>query len=248
MIRPMVIKVGGHEISDTAFLEQLARYLQRVSSPVVLVHGGGKEISTMQEKLGITPQYLDGVRITDAVSLDVVTMVLCGTVNKRVVQCLNRHGIDALGLSGIDYQLVQAQKMPHEHVDMAYTGEVLSVRRGVLEPLLERGVLPVIAPICYGAEHAYNVNADHVAGAIASAIGAERVVFLTNVEGVLVDDRVAASLTVQQAQSLIHEGIIYGGMIPKVQTALNSLQRGVRRAAITNLTGLQSHGGTVFEQ
>jgi acetylglutamate kinase len=129
---------------------------------------------------------------------------------------------------------------------MGYTGVVKSVRGEVLREMLDQGITPVIAPICLGSESVFNVNADHVAGAIAGAIEASRVVFLTNVEGVLVDGDVMFDLTPERTSELIQEGIIFGGMIPKVQTALHVLGAGVPQAAITNLAGLRTHGGTVF--
>ncbi|MBZ0290250.1 MAG: acetylglutamate kinase, partial [Anaerolineae bacterium] len=165
---------------------------------------------------------------------------------KRLVRTLIAGGLDALGLSGVDRGLVRAEKMAHPTVDMGYTGVVKSVRGDILQALLDAQVTPVIAPISLGADSAYNVNADHVAGAVARAIGAAQVVFLTNVEGVLVDGSVVSSLTPERAQALIADGTIFGGMIPKVETALHALDEGVPQAVITNLTGLRTHGGTIF--
>lgn len=245
-VQPVVIKIGGNELDDPTFLEALAPAVKRLDAPVIIVHGGGKEISALQKALGIEPRYLDGVRVTDAESLAVVEMVLCGTVNTRLVRLLLAAGLDAVGMSGVDRGLIRAEKMPHPAEDMGFTGEVKAVRADVLQDLLEQRVTPVIAPISLGTDSAYNVNADHVAGAVAAAVGAEKIVFLTNVEGVLVDGQVARTITQEAAQSLIADGTIFGGMIPKVQTALSVLERGVPQAVITNLNGLQTHGGTVF--
>lgn len=242
----IVLKIGGNEIDDAVFLAELADVIRGHNVPVVIIHGGGKEISTLQQQLGIEPRYLDGIRITDAPSLAIVQMVLCGAVNKRLVHTLVNSGVDALGLSGVDRGSIQAAKMQHPTQDMGFTGEVTLVRRDVLLDLLAKGVTPVIAPLCLGADSIYNVNADHVAGAVAAAIQADRVVFLTNVEGVLVDGQPVKSLSIEQTQAFIADGTIFGGMIPKVKTALDSLNRGVQRAVITNLAGLKSHGGTVF--
>lgn len=246
MMKPILIKIGGHEIADSAFLAELASVIKSLDVPVVIVHGGGKEISAMQEKLGIEPYYIDGVRVTDAQSLEVVTMMLCGLVNKRLVGTLVNHGVDAQGLSGVDRGLIRAEKMPHDSVDMGYTGEVVAVRGDALCAMLNQGIVPVIAPICYGAESHFNVNADHVAGAVAAAIGADRAIFITNVEGVLVENNVKASLTSDETNALIADGTIFGGMIPKVKTVLHTLKSGVPKAVITNLSGLKTHGGTVF--
>ena len=242
----ILIKVGGHEVEDAAFLNGLADTIKALNQRVIIVHGGGKEISALQEKLGIEPRYLDGVRITDAASLSVVEMVLCGIVNKRLVRHLVAGGVDALGMSGVDRGLIFAQKMPHPTVDMGLTGKVMAVRCDALFDLLERGITPVIAPICMGRDTNYNVNADHVAGAVAKAVGASRAVFLTNVEGVLVSGQVAPALTEAQAKSLILDGTIFGGMIPKVETALQALSEGVPQVVITNLAGLKTGGGTAF--
>jgi acetylglutamate kinase len=244
----MVIKLGGHEVEDPAFLSEFASVTKNLSTRVVIVHGGGKEISTLLEQLGIQPRFLDGVRITDAATLGVVEMVLSGAVNKRVVRHLVAAGVDALGLSGIDRGLIYAAKMQHPTVDMGFTGTVVAVRYDVLFDLLQRDVTPVIAPICLGADSNYNVNADHLAGAIAAALKTEQVIFLTNVEGVLVNGQLMPNLTEEQARSLIADGTIFGGMIPKVQTALKALDDGVPRAVITNLSGLRANRGTTFHK
>ena len=248
MVAPMVIKIGGNEIDDPGFLDHLAEALSAVQVPVVIVHGGGKEISHLQQVMGIEPRYLEGVRITDAPSLAIVEMVLCGTVNTRLVRRLVAAGIDALGMSGVDRGLMTARPMQREGHDMGFTGEVEQVRGHILLDLLAQGVTPVIAPISLGPDSAYNVNADHAAGAIAASIGASKVIFLTNVEGVLVNGAVVAGLTSQRAHDLIQDGTIFGGMIPKVQTALHALASGVPEAVITNLKGLQTQGGTAFTE
>ncbi len=246
MPAPILIKVSGHELDDPAYLTTFAAAIRGLKAPTVVVHGGGAEISALQKVMGIEPRYLDGVRITDAESLKVVEMVLCGSVNKRLVRVLLQAGLEALGLSGVDQGLVRAEKMPHPQQDMGFTGRVVAARGDVLLRLLEAGITPVVAPVCLGEGTNYNVNADHVAGALAKAIQAERVIFLTNVEGVLVNGQVRSSLTPAETEALIADGTIFGGMIPKVQTALYALETGVSRAVITNLAGLQAGTGTVF--
>jgi acetylglutamate kinase len=245
-MRPIVLKVSGHELSDHAYLTLFALTIAELKQPTIIVHGGGKEISSLQKSLGIEPQYLDGVRITDKESLDLVTMVLAGLINKRLVRYLIAVGLEAQGLSGVDRGLIRANKMPHPTVDMGFTGEVESVRGEILRDLLSQGIIPVIAPVCLGEDTEYNVNADHVAGAIASSIDAERLIFLSNVEGVISDKQLLRSLSPAATEKLIEDGTIYGGMIPKVQTALEALSKGVERAVITDLAGLKTHGGTVF--
>lgn len=248
MPAPIVIKISGHELDSPDFLAELAATLKHFDTPVVIVHGGGKEITALQTRLGIEPRYVDGLRITDAESLALVEMVLCGTVNKRIVRTLVNAGIDAVGLSGVDGGLVSADKMTHESVDMGYTGEVTAVRVDLLVDMLDQGITPVIAPICLGEDSNFNVNADHVAGAVAAALEAEKLVFVSNVEGVLKDGAVIPQLTPNQVGEMIADGTIFGGMIPKVKTALESLAEGVAQAVITNLKGLSSGGGTVFAE
>ncbi|PJF22615.1 MAG: acetylglutamate kinase [Phototrophicales bacterium] len=241
--RPIIIKVSGHEISDKAFLRQFATVIYNLSEPVIIVHGGGAEISTMQQTLGIEPQYINGIRITDERSMDVVSMVLAGLINKRVVQHLIAAGVDAWGISGVDNGLIRAREIQD------YTGEVVSVKAAMLYKLLDQHITPVIAPVCLGdATHGiYNVNADHVAGAIGATINANKIIFITNVPGVLKNGTLLKTLNATQAQSLIADGTISGGMIPKVQTALHMLEMGIQQAVITDLDGLTSHGGTVIE-
>lgn len=242
--KPIVLKIGGHEIADEAFLAQLAETVRDLQRPIVIVHGGGAEISALQTSLDITPRYEQGVRVTDAHSLTVVQMVLCGIVNKRLVHRLSNVGVDAVGISGVDHRLITARKMPHPEIDMGYTGIIEQVRPHILHNLLAQNITPIIAPLCYGEDAIYNVNADHVAGAVATAIQAESVVFLTNVAGVLVHGQTLSHLTPHQAHTYIQQGIITGGMIPKVRTALDALEKGVPRAMITNLAGLRHHTGT----
>lgn len=246
--QPIVIKIGGHEINDHAFLSALASVLMNFTAPVVIIHGGGAEISELQKLMGIEPQYINGIRVTDAASLKVVEMVLCGVVNKRLVRYLVEVGIDAVGISGVDRGIIQANKMQHAQQDMGFTGAISHVRGEAITAMLNDGITPVIAPVSLGkdAPVAYNVNADHVAGAVAAAIGAEKLVFITNVEGVLIEGAVQPLLDAAQADALVLEGIIVGGMIPKVKTALGALEAGVPQAVITNLDGLATDGGTVF--
>lgn len=245
-MQPILVKVSGHELDDPAYLADFAAAIKALNAPTVVVHGGGAEITAMQKVMGIEPRYLDGVRITDQDSLKIVEMVICGTVNKRLVRVLLNVGIDALGLSGVDRGLVRARPMQVTGHDMGFTGEVVSVRGDVLLKLLEQGITPVVSPVSLGDNSNLNVNADHVAGALAAAINATRVVFLTNVEGVLVDNRVVPTLSPEQTQQLIDAGTIFGGMIPKVKTALHALEMGVHSAVITNLKGLAANGGTIF--
>ncbi len=243
---PVVLKIGGHDLRNEAFLRELAVVVRDLRLPLVLVHGGGAEIADLQRQMGIEPRYLQGVRVTDAESLALVEMVLCGLVNKRLVRFLVQAGVDALGMSGVDRGLLRARQMPHDEVDMGFTGEVNEVNANVIHELLAGGITPVVAPLCLGPDCAFNVNADHVAGALAVAIGVSRIVFLTNVPGVLQDGKLIEEMDARQTRELVGSGIIHGGMIPKVETALQALTTGVPQALVTDLAGLRQNTGTLF--
>jgi acetylglutamate kinase len=246
MTTPIVLKIGGNDLDNPQFIDALANTVKNSPVPVVIVHGGGKEISQMQQHLGLEPRYVDGLRVTDDVALYVAQMVLCGIVNKRIVQALQRVGVEAQGISGMDRGLIQAQKMHHPAGDLGRVGEITHVRHELLTELLNDGVTPVIAPISLGDDGAYNVNADHAAGAVARALGASKVVFVTNVPGVLHNDALVSQLTPDCAHTLINDGIIHGGMLPKVSTALKLLSNDVPEVMITNLDGVLSGMGTAI--
>ncbi|MDZ4763851.1 MAG: acetylglutamate kinase [Chloroflexota bacterium] len=247
-----VIKISGSELDDPVYVERFAQIVRNLDAPPVIVHGGGKEISEMQRRMNIEPRYFDGVRMTDAESLVLVEMVLCGTINKRLVRVLVNAGIDALGMSGVDRGMIRADKMrfaAYLDMDMGFTGVVTSVRAEVVRDYLNARWTPVIAPICMGATTNYNVNADHVAGAVAGSIGAERLIFLSNVLGVLDKNKtLIPALNATQTASLIADGTIFGGMIPKVRVALEALERGAQTVVIGNLDTLATGVGTTFTQ
>jgi acetylglutamate kinase len=242
----LVLKVGGNEIDDPVFLAGFARAIAAMRETPVVVHGGGKEIADLQTKLGLTPRFVDGLRVTDEASLAVAEMVLSGRVNKRVVAALLGAGVDAIGLSGVDRGVVRVEKMAHPAGDLGRVGRVVSVRAVALRELTDRRIVPALSPISLGDDGAYNVNADSVACAVARAMNAEAVVFVTNVPGVLRDGRVIASLSPRQAEALIEEKVINGGMIPKVRAALDAVSGGARAARVTNLDGLANGAGTTF--
>jgi acetylglutamate kinase len=212
----------------------------------VIVHGGGKEIADLQLKFGLTPRFVEGLRVTDETSLAIAEMVLSGRVNKRIVAALLNAGADAIGLSGVDRGVVRVEKMQHPAGDLGRVGQVVAVRGEVLSDFVARRIVPVVSPISLGPEGAYNVNADSVACAIASVLNANAVVFVTNVAGVIHDGRVIPSLTANEAEALVKTQVIKGGMIPKVRAALSAIAGGARAARITNLDGLSNGGGTVF--
>jgi acetylglutamate kinase len=241
-----VLKIGGNELDDPGFVKELVQAVRALPEPPILVHGGGKEIRTLQERLGLEPRYIDGLRVTDEASLEVVQMVLAGRVNKRLVAALIAEGVDAFGMSGIDRSAVKAEKLEHPAGDLGWVGRVVAVRSEVFLGMLEHGITPVLSPICWGSDGSiFNVNADHVAEAVARATGADMLVFITNVRGVLVGDQVVERLGTDEAERMIADGTISGGMIPKVRSALESVARGVRAVRITNLDGLKQGSGTV---
>jgi acetylglutamate kinase len=242
----LVLKIGGTELDDPAFVAELARVVARLRPAPVLIHGGGKEIGLLQQALGGEPRFVGGLRVTDETALAAAEMVLCGTVSTRLVAALLAAGADAQGLSGVDRGLIRVEKARHPEGDLGWVGTPVAVRAEVLHGLLNQGIVPVVAPISLGEGGAYNVNADEAAGAIAAALGDAEVVFVTNVAGVIVDEAVAPALSEQQIAALLADGTINGGMIPKVRAALTALGAGVRAARITNLDGLRSGGGTVI--
>ncbi len=245
----LVLKVGGNELDDPAFLDGLAGAIGWLQADhrVVLVHGGGKEIAAWQERLGLTPRFIEGLRVTDDQSLAVAEMVLSARTNKMLVARLLRAGILAAGISGVDGGLLIVEKMTHPAGDLGWVGRIVGSDPLLLRALLAAGFVPVVSPISLGRDgHSYNVNADQAAQAIAVALGASALVFVSNVPGVRANGQVVASLTVAQAEAWIRDGTISGGMIPKVRAALEAVGAGVRRAVITNLAGLREGSGTAF--
>ncbi|GAB4188634.1 MAG: acetylglutamate kinase [Roseiflexaceae bacterium] len=242
----LVLKVGGNELDDPDFVEQLAREVAALRPAPVLIHGGGKEIGIVQRALGGEPRFVAGLRVTDEAALQAAEMVLCGAVSTRLVAALLAAGADAQGLSGVDRGLIRAERQTHPEGDLGRVGRPVAVRAEVLHGLLDQGAVPVVAPVSLGPDGVYNVNADEAAGAVAAALGDAEVVFVTNVPGVLVAGQLAPELRASEIATLIDDGTISGGMIPKVRAALAALGAGVRSARITNLAGLGSRGGTAI--
>lgn len=245
-----ILKIGGNELNDPAFLTGLGRAVAQIGArePVLLVHGGGRSIGDLHAQLGLPTLKVDGLRITSARSLQLAEMVLSGEANKEIVRALLVAGVDALGISGVDGALLHARKKRHPTVDLGYVGEVTAVRADLLRRLIAQDWTPVISPISLGTDgHAYNVNADDAATAVAAALQADQLDFISNVPGVLQDGAVLPALTVAQAEQLIASGAVYGGMIPKVRAALTAVAQGVARARIVDLPGLaDEQAGTVF--
>jgi acetylglutamate kinase len=236
--RTIVIKYGGAAMKDSSLKDKVIRdivFLSSVGVRPVVVHGGGPEINTWLDKLGIEPQFKDGLRVTDAATMEVVEMVLVGRVNKELVSLINQAGGLAVGLCGKDAHLVTAR--PVEQEGIGFVGEVNSIDPRLVESLVKNGYIPVISSVAADETgQAYNINADTVAGEIAAALGAEKLILLTDTPGILKDYKdpstLITRLNIQQARDLIAQGIVAGGMIPKVNCCVRSLAQGVRAAHI----------------
>jgi acetylglutamate kinase len=242
----LVIKYGGaamQEVDLKAAFAQDITLLQYLGINPVVVHGGGPQVSQMLAKLEVPTRFVEGMRVTDEVTMDVVEMVLAGKINKEIVNLINAAGGAAVGLSGKDGLLLKAQKLefyrpredePPEIIDIGLVGEVTEVNTELIRTLQSQHFIAVIAPVGVGdAGETYNINADLVAGALAAALGAAKLILLTDVPGVLDrDGNLVSSLTRRQAVTLIEEGAIAGGMLPKVKCCLEALDGGVAKAHI----------------
>lgn len=236
--RTIVVKYGGAAMKDSNLKDQVIRdivLLSYVGIRPIVVHGGGPEINTWLTKLGIEPQFKDGLRVTDAATMEVVEMVLVGKVNKEIVALINQAGGRAIGLCGKDANLIMAR--PEGSKGLGFVGEVTGVNINILDTLVKGGYIPVVSSVAADDEgQAYNINADTVAGEIAAALQAEKLVLLTDTAGILEDyhnpETLIAKLDIQEARELIKNGIVSGGMIPKVNCCVRSLAQGVKAAHI----------------
>ncbi len=245
--KTVVIKYGGNAMVDDALKSGFARdvvLMKLVGINPVVVHGGGPQIGSLLKRLGKESRFVEGMRITDSETMDVVEMVLGGLVNKEIVTLINRHGGSAVGLSGKDGDLVRAHKLTMtrnapevrepEIIDLGHVGEVVSIDPSVVDMLLHGDFIPVIAPIGIGEDGcSYNINADLVAGKMAEVLRAEKLILLTNTPGLLdKDGTLISGLTPRQVDLLIEDGTIHGGMLPKIRCALDAVKAGVGSAHI----------------
>ena len=232
--KTFVIKFGGAAIRDERLKASFAQdvtILRKIGINIIIVHGGGKDITDLASALNIPTRFVDGQRYTDEKMVDVVLMVLAGKLNKEIVNLINTNGGNALGLCGIDNGLLKAKKITER--DLGLVGDVSYVNIGFLNLLLNNGMMPVVAPLAVGDDNKIlNINADLAAGAIATALKAEKLVYLSDIEGVLVDKQLISSLTHAEAESLIEGGAIHSGMIPKVRSAFTTLDAGVNKVHI----------------
>lgn len=245
--KTFVVKYGGHAMVDEELAALFASdivLMKQVGVNPIVVHGGGPQIGRMLERLSVQTEFVDGLRVTDAKTVEVVEMVLSGTINKSIVSAINAAGGRAVGLSGKDGNLIQAQKLsrttrdPDSNIekvlDLGFVGEPSLIDPRVLTSLQESGLVPVIAPIGIGPKgETYNINADTAAGAIAAASGASRLLMLTDVVGVLdKDGELLPELNTGQVEALRQDGTIHGGMIPKLETCVKAVENGVEAAVI----------------
>ncbi|NLV16902.1 MAG: acetylglutamate kinase [Syntrophomonadaceae bacterium] len=237
--KTVVVKYGGSAMGSSVLQQAVMQdlvLLKYVGMNPLVVHGGGPEITQMLHRLGIKTRFVKGMRVTDPEIMEVVEMVLVGKINKQIVAGINECGGKAIGLCGKDGNLIEAVQMRGSE-DLGYVGEVVNINPCVLNPLVENGYIPVIAPVGMGQDGTtYNINADHVASEIAVAVGAEKLILLTDVPGILADSRASDTLfsqvLVSEIPDLIECGIIDGGMIPKVECCTNALKKGVSRTHI----------------
>jgi acetylglutamate kinase len=239
--KAVVIKYGGAAMEQADLKESFALdviLLRLVGIHPVIVHGGGPQIGALMKRLGKEPRFVGGMRVTDQETVEIVEMVLVGKINKEIVGLINLHGGKAVGLSGKDSQLLVAKRRAHrlpngDEVDIGLVGEVESVNIEPIRLLEDHDFIPVIAPVGVGrGGETYNINADLVAGEVAAALGAEKLMHLTDVQGILVGGQLASTLSRKDVDGLIREGVIDGGMLPKVESALRALEGGTGKAHI----------------
>lgn len=250
----IVIKYGGNAMENEELKNSFARdvvLMKLVGINPIVVHGGGPQIGGLLKRLNIESRFVDGMRVTDAETMDVVEMVLGGLVNKEIVALINRNGGKAIGLTGKDADFIRARKLEvssptpdvqkSEIIDIGHVGEVSKINPEAIDMLVNSNFIPVIAPIGVGENGvSYNINADLVAGKVAEELGAEKLILLTNIAGLQdKQGKVLTGLSTQQVDELIADGTIYGGMLPKISCALNAVRNGVKSAHI--IDGRVSH-------
>lgn len=240
-----IIKIGGNELSSPGVLQSLASSIkvQQKQFACILVHGGGQAIDELMKQMKLEPRYKNGQRITDETTLEIAEMILSGKINKNLVLTLEAEGVESIGLSGVDRKLLQVKPWG---TGMNLVGNIVNVRTEVFEEFCAQNVVCVISPISIGLAGRYNVNADHAAGKIAGALKADEAIFITNVPGVLIEKDVISQLSDIEVHELIQNGTIYGGMIPKVNAAMDAIEYGAKSVKITNMAGFNQGTGTTI--
>ncbi len=235
--KTFVIKYGGAVMTDDALKQTFAKdvtMLRKLGINIVVVHGGGKDITETASKLGIESRFVDGRRYTDEQMIDVVLMTLAGKINKEIAGFITKNSGNAIGLCGVDNGLIRAKKLEGD-VDLGLVGDITFINTAFLSLLMKNDMIPVIAPIGLGEQgELYNINADDAANEIATALKAEKLVYLSDTDGVMVDGRLVSTLSKSEANELIEQGKIYGGMIPKVNSAFEAIEAGVQKVHLIN--------------
>lgn len=250
--RLTIVKVGGKIVEEETSLRQLLKNFSKISGHKILVHGGGRSATKIGEKLGIESQMIDGRRITDADTLKVVTMVYGGLVNKNIVARLQAIGVNALGLTGADMDIIRSEKRPVEKIDFGFVGDVKYVKANILSSLIQQEVVPILAPLTHdGKGNMLNTNADTIAAETAQALAETyevTLIYSFEKQGVLLnqeeDDSVISELNKESYKDYVQKGIIAGGMIPKLDNAFRSIGKGVKEVIITLADNIGKSGGT----
>lgn len=233
-----VLKVGGRQLDQPEFLEGLAELLKQFEQPPIVVHGGGKGTSALSQRLGLQSRFVDGLRVTDSLTLEAAVMGLAGLAKMQVVQGLVKHGLRALGLTGADAGLVRCVKLQHGE-DLGWVGDPSRVDGAGLRRLVEAGYVVCLSPLCLDEEgQLYNVNADPVAAAVAAGVQAETLIFLTDVEGILVEGRALPEIDRALFATLLEQGHLSEGILPKLRACFEALDRGVEQVLISHLEGV----------
>lgn len=238
--KTVVVKYGGSAMVDSKIKEMMMQDIalfKLIGVNIVLVHGGGPFINNMLDRMSIEPKFIEGLRVTDSDTMEVVEMVLSGKINKEIVNDIQKLGLKATGISGKDGMTLRAEKLMKNGLDLGYVGSIVDVDTGLIDSLLDSGQIPVVAPVGRDSEgNTYNINADYAAVSIAAALKAQKLVFVTDVRGVMEDvenpDSLISLMSVEQAKDKIEEGIISGGMIPKVECCIDAVESGVETVHI----------------
>lgn len=239
--KTIVIKYGGNAMTTTALKDAVIRdlvLLSLVGINIVVVHGGGPEITEMLDKIQKESRFIDGLRYTDKETMDVVQQVLCGKVNKNLVSMINSVGGEAMGLCGMDGSMMRAVQLTEDNKDYGLVGKIVAVNPRIINDALDKGYIPVVSSVAQGIDgnDAYNINADTVAAKLAVALGAIKLILLTDVRGVMLDagneDTMISKIRIAEIPKLIEDGVIQGGMIPKVDCCIEALEGGVERTHI----------------
>ncbi len=242
--RSVVIKYGGHAMIDEDLKKSLAEdinFIKLLGGKPIIVHGGGPQINALLNKLSIESKFIQGMRVTDESVMNVVEMVLCGKVNKDIVSRINGHSKFAVGISGKDADLIEAEKLiikdkNNMPLDIGFVGKVKNINTDILNTFLDNGFIPIIAPVGIGKDRkTYNINADVAAASIAAALSASYLIFITDVEGVMdASGNIISSINVSEIEKMIRDNVITGGMIPKINHAMEAISKGVENVRIIN--------------